>query len=56
MTPKQQFYANQAKTLCDNLKKRNMSGQYFTTAKEAADHIKNLIPDGACVAFGGNLK
>lgn len=47
-------YANTAKTIIENLKKRNMNGYYCQNAQEARELVKELIPEGASVTWGGS--
>lgn len=53
MEHKKKFLEVQAKTLIENLKKKNMDGIYFETAAEAAAYAMAQIPSGSKVAVGG---
>lgn len=54
MSYKTQSYANTAVSVIKNLEKRNMSGYYCETAKEARELVKQLIPAQATVTNGGS--
>lgn len=53
MTPKQQFYETQAKTVIKNLEKRGMEGHYFTNSKDCVDKILSMMPSGSSISWGG---
>lgn len=55
MKPFEQYYETVAATIIKGLEKRNMEGYYFATAKEAVDHIMNMIPEGSSVSWGGSM-
>ena len=55
MNPKQTFYENQAKTIIDHLKKRQMEGCYCPTAADAVKKAMELIPADSSVTFGGSM-
>lgn len=55
MTPKQTFYKNQANTIIENLKKRQMEGYYCPTCADAVKKAMELIPAGSNVTFGGSM-
>lgn len=55
MTPKETFYENQAKTIIENLKKRQMEGFYCSTKEDAKKKVLELIPSGSSVAHGGSM-
>ncbi len=55
MNPKQTFYENQAKTIIDHLKKRQMDGCYCPTAADAVKKAMELIPADCSVTFGGSM-
>ena len=54
MSYKTQSYANTAASVIKNLEKRNMSGYYCETAKDARELVKQLIPAQATVTNGGS--
>ena len=43
------------KAIIKNLEKRNITGYYCETAEDAANQIKELIPDGAEISWGGSV-
>ncbi len=55
MTPLQESYANTAKHVIANLKKRGMEGYYCATGREAADLAMSLMEDHSTVAWGGSM-
>lgn len=55
MTPKQTFYENQANTIIENLKKRQMEGYYCPTCTDAVKKVMELLPKGSSAAFGGSM-
>jgi len=55
MTPKQEAYETQAKTIIKNLEKRSMEGYYFTDIKSCKDFILQMIPNGSVVTTGGSM-
>lgn len=55
MTPKQTFYENQANTIIENLKKRQMEGYYCPTSADAVKKAMELIPANSKVTFGGSM-
>ncbi|MDD3218480.1 MAG: lactate utilization protein [Lachnospiraceae bacterium] len=54
MTFQQQAYANAAETIIKNLKKRNMEGFYCASSEDAVNMVKELIPAGSSVTWGGS--
>jgi hypothetical protein len=54
MTFQQQAYANAAETIIKNLKKRNMEGFYCASSEAAVNMVKELIPAGSSVTWGGS--
>ena len=55
MSPKKQYYENIAKTMIQNMEKRQMKGYYCETKEEALALVKELIPAGASVGWGGSV-
>ncbi|MCI8327331.1 MAG: lactate utilization protein [Lachnospiraceae bacterium] len=55
MTPKQVFYENQANTIIENLKKRQMEGYYCPTSADAVKKAMELIAKDSIVAYGGSV-
>lgn len=55
MTPKQITYENQGKTIIKALAKRNMTGHYFHTSKEATEFIDSFIKENSTVSWGGSM-
>ncbi len=55
MTPKQEAYEAQAKTIIKNLKKRNMEGYFFPDSKSCKEFILNMIPKGSTISNGGSM-
>lgn len=49
--------ANEIKinTVIKNMAKRNITGHYCETAAEAAEMVKDMIPEGSEVSWGGSL-
>lgn len=55
MTPKETFYENQAKTIIENLKKRQMEGYYCPTSADAVQKAMELVAKDSSVSFGGSM-
>jgi len=55
MSPKKQYYENIAKTMIQNMEKRQMKGYYCETKEEALAKVKEMIPAGASVGWGGSV-
>lgn len=55
MNVKQKNYKHLADTIIDNLKKRQIDGYYFETAKEAVEKANSFLTPGATVSFGGSM-
>lgn len=55
MTPKETFYKNQAKTIIENLKKRQMEGYYCPTRADAVQKAMELVAKDSSVTFGGSM-
>ncbi len=55
MDSMQIYYEKLADTVISNLKKRQMEGYYFPTAKEAVEKAMSLLPENATVGFGGSM-
>ncbi len=49
-----EFYEKQAQTILKALKKRQISGGYCPDSKSAVQYVLSLIPEGACVTWGGS--
>lgn len=54
MNPKKVYYENAAKTIIKNLEKRQMKGFYVEDKKGALKKVKELIPEGSSVGWGGS--
>lgn len=55
MSPKNQYYENVASTIISNLKKRSMKGFYCPDKESALAKVKELIPEGASIGWGGSM-
>lgn len=55
MTPKQIANANKAETIIHALEKRNMTGYYVPTSKEAVDFVQSFVEENALVSWGGSM-
>jgi hypothetical protein len=53
--PREIIFERKAKSVIENLKKRNINGMYCRTTKEAVAEICRLIPERASVALGGSV-
>ena len=54
MSHKTEAFAAMAKTIIENLKKRNMEGYYFENSSECVKAILNTIPQGSSIGWGGS--
>lgn len=54
MSHKTAAFAAMAKTIIENLKKRNMEGFYFESSSECARAILDSIPQGSVIGWGGS--
>jgi len=50
-----QFYEIRAKTVLENLRKKNMEGYFVPTRKEALDLVMSLIPPGDTIGRGDSM-
>lgn len=55
MTVKEQYHETLAKTIIQNLAKRQMEGFYCATAKEACEKALSFAKPGTSVSFGGSM-
>lgn len=55
MNPKKQYYENIAKTMIQNMEKRQMKGYYCETKEEALAKVLELVPSGSSVGWGGSV-
>ena len=55
MTPKEQHNEILAARTVKNLEKRGFEAWYVSDAAQAREFIKNLIPSGASVSWGGAM-
>ncbi len=55
MTVKEQYHETLAKTIIDNLSKRQMEGYYCATAEDACKKALTLVQPGSTVSFGGSM-
>ncbi len=53
--PKKTFYENQAKTIIQNMEKRNLEGYYVSTSDEAREKVFELMKPGSSVGWGGSM-
>lgn len=54
MSHKTEAFAAMAKTIIENLKKRNMEGYYFENSSECVKAIIDSIPSGSVISWGGS--
>ncbi len=54
MSHKTEAFAAMAKTIIENLKKRNMEGYYFENSSECVKAILDSIPSGSVISWGGS--
>ena len=54
MSHKTEAFAAMAKTIIENLKKRNMEGYYFENSSECIKAILDSIPSGSVISWGGS--
>lgn len=54
MSHKTEAFAAMAKTIIENLKKRNMEGYYFESSSECVKAIMDSIPSGSVIGWGGS--
>lgn len=54
MSHKTEAFAAMAKTIIENLKKRNMEGYYFESSSECVKAIIDSIPSGSVISWGGS--
>ena len=55
MLPKNQHYQNTAKTIINNLEKRQMKGWYCEDRAAAIKKVLELVPNHASVTWGGTM-
>lgn len=55
MNNRKQYYANAAASIIKNLEKRQMVGYYCPDSASAVEKVKELIPEGASVGWGGSM-
>lgn len=55
MSPKNQYYENVASTIISNLEKHSMKGFYCPDKESALAKVKELIPEGASIGWGGSM-
>ncbi len=55
MDPKKRYYENAAKTIIQNLEKRQMKGYYCEDSERALKKVLELIPEGASIGWGGSM-
>lgn len=54
MSIQKDFYALQAHTLIDQLKKRHMNGYYCATKEDALNLALSMMPEGSSISWGGS--
>ncbi|MCM1156002.1 MAG: lactate utilization protein [Roseburia sp.] len=54
MSHKTEAFAAMARSIIENLKKRNMEGYYFETGAECVKAIVDSIPQGSVISWGGS--
>lgn len=54
MSHKTEAFAAMAKTIIENLEKRNMEGYYFENSSECVKAIIDSIPSGSVISWGGS--
>lgn len=54
MSHKTEAFAAMAKTIIENLEKRNMEGYYFESSSECVKAIIDSIPSGSVISWGGS--
>lgn len=54
MSHKTEAFAAMAKTMIENLKKRNMEGYYFENSADCVNAIVNSIPQDSIISWGGS--
>lgn len=55
MTPMKKFYQQQANTLLQNLKKRNMGAYYCDSKEDAVKLAMSFVEEGSTVSYGGSM-
>lgn len=55
MTPKEQRNRLLAEKMIKNLSRRHITAHYCNTSGEAIEKVKELIPDGSTVTWGGSM-
>lgn len=55
MNPKDLYYETTAKTIIENLKKRQMEGYYCKNSTEALELVRSFVTPDSTVAFGGSM-
>ena len=54
MSYKKEAFATLSQELIKNLKKRNIEGHYFEDSVALCDYLKETLPKGAVISWGGN--
>lgn len=54
MSHKTEAFAAMAKTMIENLKRRNMEGYYFENSADCVNAIVNSMPQGSIISWGGS--
>ena len=54
MTPKEQFYANQAESIIEKFNLRGIEGYYCATKEEALSKAKRFLTPGCSISWGGS--
>lgn len=55
MEPKKKYYENVARTIIENLKKRDMEGYYCDNKEKAVETVLGLMPTGSGIGWGGSM-
>ena len=54
MSPKKEAFSAMAKTIIENLQKRNMEGYFFESSADCVKAVIDYIPQGSVISWGGS--
>ncbi len=54
MSPKKEAFSAMAKTIIENLQKRNMEGYFFESSADCVKAVIDSIPQGSVISWGGS--